>query len=540
MFFGALFAVQWHALFEPEAPMLNIVDAAVIFVSLLLVVAAVLRAVGKKGSGADYFLAGRDLAWPFVGMSLFASNISAEHVIGMAGDGYRIGLVAGGYEWMGAWDLIILASLFAPLYLRSKIFTIPEFLERRFGWSMRALLSANLLLVNVLTKNAIDLWAGSLLFAVLLGWNQTWVMIAMSAFTALYTMKGGLRAVVYADMAQGSWLILSSIVLTAVGLAKVGGWHSLVAQIPHAKIEMVKPLDSELPITGFLIGNVLAGMFYWCMDQTNVQRVLGARTISDGQRGAVFAGFLKLLVPFTLVLPGVIAGVLYPNLKTYDSAYPRLVAGLLPVGLRGLVLAGLIAILMSSMSACYNSSATLVVRDFVLRFRPALSDQRQVVIGRWVTVLMAGLGVLAAPLVGLSVTIWFYLQNISAYLSVPMAAAIFVGLLWKRGTTKGAVTAVLFGFGAGVVCFLDQAMHWSLWILSHPYLRSFLHRALLVWIISALVMIGVSLATAPPDPEKVRNYVFQRFHQPFTRLSDYRIWAAALFLSTVALWWCFR
>jgi SSS family solute:Na+ symporter len=179
-------------------------------------------------------------------------------------------------------------------------------------------------------------------------------------------------------------------------------------------------------------------MFYWCMDQTNVQRVLGARTIADGQRGAIFAGFLKLLVPFILVLPGMIGRVLYPDLPTYDSAYPRLVEGLLPVGLRGLVLAGLVAILMSSMSACYNSSATLVVRDFVLRFRPATSEQQQVVTGRWVTVAVAILGVLAAPLVGMSVTIWYYLQDISAYLSVPMAAAIFLGFLWKRGTTAGA------------------------------------------------------------------------------------------------------
>ncbi|PYV26546.1 MAG: sodium transporter [Acidobacteria bacterium] len=520
--------------------MLHFVDGAVILISLLVVVGAVLRAVGKRRSGTEYFLAGRDLAWPFVGMSLFASNISAEHVIGMAGDGYRIGLVAGGYEWVGAWDLIILAALFAPLYLRGKIFTIPEFLERRFGWSLRALLSANLLLINVLTKNAIDLWAGSLLFTVLFGWKQTWVMIAMSAFTALYTMKGGLRAVVYADMVQGTWLILSSALLTAVGLIRVGGWHALLAQIPAGRMDMVKPLNSELPITGFLIANVMAGMFYWCMDQTNVQRVLGARTIADGQRGAIFAGFLKLLVPFILVLPGTIGGVLYPDLPTYDSAYPRLVEGLLPVGLRGLVLAGLVAILMSSMSACYNSSATLVVRDFVLRFRPATSEQQQVVTGRWVTVAVAILGVLAAPLVGLSVTIWYYLQDISAYLSVPMAAAIFLGFLWKRGTTAGAVTAVVVGFGAGLVCFLDQTLHWSLRILAHPYLHSFLHRSLLVWIITALVMVGVSLATSPPDSEKVRDNVFRRWREPWLGLRDYRAWAALLFFVTVVLWWSFR
>jgi len=302
----------------------------------------------------------------------------------------------------------------------------------------------------------------------------------------------------------------------------------------------VKPLNSELPITGFLIANVMAGMFYWCMDQTNVQRVLGARTIADGQRGAIFAGFLKLLVPFILVLPGTIGGVLYPDLPTYDSAYPRLVEGLLPVGLRGLVLAGLVAILMSSMSACYNSSATLVVRDFVLRFRPATSEQQQVVTGRWVTVAVAILGVLAAPLVGLSVTIWYYLQDISAYLSVPMAAAIFLGFLWKRGTTAGAVTAVVVGFGAGLVCFLDQTLHWSLRILAHPYLHSFLHRSLLVWIITALVMVGVSLATSPPDSEKVRDNVFRRWREPWLGLRDYRAWAALLFFVTVVLWWSFR
>src|SRR5208337_2080075 len=205
--------------------MLSSIDAITIFASLALVVYAVTRAAGKTSSGSEYFLAGRDLRWPFIGMSLFASNISAEHVLGLAGDGYRIGMVAGGYEWVGAWDLIILATIFAPLYLREKIFTIPEFLERRFGWSLRAFLSANLLVINVLTKNAVDLWAGSLLFVLMFGWNQMAVMIVLSVFTAIYTMKGGLRAVVYADMVQGSWLIISSLILTSAGLFAVGGWH---------------------------------------------------------------------------------------------------------------------------------------------------------------------------------------------------------------------------------------------------------------------------------------------------------------------------
>ena len=231
---------------------------------------------------------------------------------------------------------------------------------------------------------------------------------------------------------------------------------------------MVKPLDSELPITGFLIGNLFGGMFYWCMDQTNVQRVLGARSVDQGQKGAIFAGFLKLLIPFILVLPGVIAHALYPNLPKADMAYPRLVSDLLPVGLRGLVLAGLIAILMSSMSACYNASATLVVRDFFMRWKPGLSDRDQVVIGRRITVLMAVLGVLAAPLVGLSVTIWHYLQMISAYMGVPLCAVIFLGLLWKRGNTAGAIAGGAAGFAFGMFLFLDETLGWALVVAPLP------------------------------------------------------------------------
>lgn len=518
--------------------MLGLVDSTIIVASLVLVIVSVLRAAGKKQTDTEYFLAGRDLRWPFIGMSLLASNISAEHVVGLAGDGYRVGMVTGGYEWMAAWCLIILASLFAPLYLRSRIYTIPEFLERRFGWGLRAFLSGNLLVMNVLTKNAIDLWAGSLLLVLLFGWNQVLVMIGLSLFTAIYTMKGGLRAVVYADMVQGTWLIASSVVLTIVGLTAVGGWSGLTARVDPALIHVVKPLDSEAPITGFLIGNLFGGIFYWCMDQTNVQRVLGARSLDQGQKGAIFAGFLKLLIPFILVLPGVIAHALYPNLPKADMAYPRLVSSLLPVGLRGLVLAGLIAILMSSMSACYNASATLVVRDFFMRRRPDLSDQQQVVIGRRITLLMAILGVLAAPLVGLSVTIWHYLQMISAYMGVPLCAVIFIGLLWKRGNTAGAIAGGAGGFAFGLFLLLDETLGWR--VVSHPYLTSFLHRSILVWLLAAAIMIAVSLVTAPPPDHKVEGNVFAATAKQSLGAADYRIWAGVLFICTLVLWWAFR
>jgi SSS family solute:Na+ symporter len=520
---------------------LSWIDTVIIFASLGLVVFAVTRASHKSSTGKEYFLAGRDLSWPFIGMSLFASNISAEHVLGMAGDGYRIGMVAGGYEWVSGWDLIILAMLFAPLYLREKIYTIPEFIERRYGWPLRAFLSANLLVINVFTKNAIDIWAGSLLFHVLFGWNQLLLMILLSAFTALYTMKGGLRAVVYADMVQGTWLILSSALLVVLGLHAVGGWHGLVTHAPAASLQMVKPLTDELPITGFLIANFFSGLFYWCMDQTNVQRVLGARSLKDGQRGAIFAGFLKLLVPFILVLPGVIARVLYPGISRYDYAYPQLVQGLLPVGLRGLALAGLIAILMSSMSACYNASATLVVRDFVLRYKPETTESKQVVIGRWVTVLMAVLGVLAAPLVGLSVTIWYYLQLISHYLCAPMMAVILTGVLWKKANTKGAIGGIIAGFCVAAVVFLDQVLHLRLPILSLPVFTSFLHRDLVVLVVATVATVIVSNMTSEPeDLKRAVVNVSAEFTKPWEGIGDYRNAALVLFIFTDVLWYLFR
>src|SRR5208337_726239 len=526
--------------------MLSMLDFLTILVSLAVVIFVALWASrgGAKSSGAQYFLAGRDLSWPLVGMSIFMTNISAMHVIGLAGDGHRVGLAVAGYELVGSWDLVMLAAFFAPLYLKSQVFTIPEFLERRFGWGVRAFLSANLMVMNIFTRSALILWAGSLLFTSIFGWNQLAVMVVLSVLTGLYTFKGGLKAVVYADMIQGCWLIVGASILTVFGLIKVGGWTGLVAGLHSLGqaplLHMVKPLDNELPITGFLIGNFVVGMFYWCIDQTNVQRVLGARTIGEGQKGAIFAAFLKILPLFILVLPGVIARALYPNLQRHDLAFPMLVTHLLPEGVRGLVLAGVLATLMSSMAACYNSSATLMTKDFLLRWRPLTSGRQQVVFGRWVTAAMAVIGVLPAPLVGHSVTLRFYLQQISAHLSVPLGGAIFRGLLWKRANTTGAITSAAVGVASGWICFLDQTVKWKRPFLAQPYLSSFLHRSLLCWIITILVMVVVSLATPAPKPESVRGLMLTGPGGSWEGLADYRVWAVAIVIITSGIWWLFR
>ena len=432
--------------------MLGILDSVIIIISLALVIGAVLRAAGKKQTDAEYFLAGRDLRWPFIGMSLLASNISAEHVVGLAGDGYRVGMVTGGFEWMAAWCLIILASLFTPLYLRSKIYTIPEFLERRFGWGLRAFLSGNLLVMNVLTKNAIDLWAGSLLLVLLFGWNQLAVMIGLSIFTALYTMKGGLRAVVYADMVQGTWLIVSSIVLTIVGLVAVGGWHGLTSRVdpglhPYGEAAQFRTSHHRLPHRQPVWRDVL-------LVHGPDQRTAGAgRALrGPGPEGRHLRGLPETAHP---VHPG--AARRHRPCTLSESPQSR--HGLSAPGQRS-------APCRASRAGAgrpYRHPHVLDER-LLQRQRHAggprlfhaletrLSDRDQVIIGRRITVLMAVLGVLAAPLVGLSVTIWHYLQMISAYMGVPLGAVIFVGLLWKRGNTAGAIAGGAAGFALGCSC----------------------------------------------------------------------------------------
>ena len=432
--------------------MLGLLDSVIILISLLLVVGAVLRAAGKKQTDAEYFLAGRDCDGRLSACRCWPRTFRPSTCVGMAGDGYRIGMVTGGYEWMAAWCLIILASLFAPLYLRSRIYTIPEFLERRFGWGLRAFLSGNLLVMNVLTKNAIDLWAGSLLFVLLFGWNQMAVMIVLSIFTALYTMKGGLRAVVYADMVQGTWLIVSSIVLTIVGLCR--RWR--MARADRACRSLADPYGEA---AGFRASHHRLPDRE--PDGRNVLLVHG-----PDQRAACPGRALRGSGPERSHLRRLpeTAHPFHPGAAWCHR--PRALSE--PSESRHGVSApgqGSAARRTSRAGAGRADCDPDVFDERVLqrqrhaggpRLRHALETRtfrrEQVVIGRRVTVLMAVLGVLAAPPLGLSVTIWHYLQMISAYLWVPLGAVIFLGLLWKRGNTAGAIAGGAAGFALACSC----------------------------------------------------------------------------------------
>lgn len=529
-------------------------DIAIIVGYLVIVLCIGLYFARREETSEDFFLAGRKLTWPFIGLSLFASNIGTEHMVGLAGEAYRIGLVAGGYEWIACLCLLFLAVVFVPQYLKTRIYTIPEFLERRYSLVARVYLSVYFTVMIVLTKISIALYAGAIVVETILGWDdQTtlWglparltVMILIGAFTGLYTAMGGLAAVVYTDAVQVVVLLLGAIILTLTGLDRVGGWEGLAAMVPEGHLGMVKPLDHpEYPVTGFFIGNLFgAGMFYWCMDQSIVQRALGAKSIDHGRKGAILAGFLKITPVFIFVLPGVIALALFPDIKN-DAAFPTMVSQLLPSGVRGIVLAGLLAALMSSLDSTLNSSATLVTRDFIVRFSGVEPSQRaQIWIGRAVIVVALALGILCTPLIEMQETLWLYLQQVSAYMGMPMAVAVFTGILWKRATNIAALSCMVTGALLGVFMMLDSSYGWVAWLQQDVW-KSFLHRSILVALASLAVMIGVSLLTAPPPRDRVDGVCFEWGNQEASAgkgISDYRLWAGLLFVTVMTLWWVYR
>ena len=506
----------------------------------------------KQTSSAGYFLAGRDLTWPFIGLSLFATNISTEHFVGLAADGHRLGLVAGGWEWMTSLCLIMLACVFAPQYLRHKVFTIPEFFEKRYGPEMRMSLTMYFLAMIVLTKVSLALFSGKLVLEYFTGFSGNSILWGIGILTAAYTLVGGLRAVIYTDFVQSIILIGGSVILTWIGLDAVGGWDGLTAKLAEKDrldmLSMVKGVDHELPFSGYLLGNFLiGGMFYWCMDQVNVQRVLGARNLHHATSGAIFAGFLKIIPVFIFVLPGIIGFILYNERLTsedgkvnYNGTYSMLLENLLSPGLRGVVLAALLAALMSSLSSSFNSVATLVGRDIVARWSSTADTATQILAGRIALVAVMVLGIFATPLIESQETLWKYLQVVTGYLSVPFAVAGLLGIFSSRMNRQGALCGVAMGIAAGTVLLLDSEVDgWQVSFLRHEYLGSFLHRHFLSAVLTAATVIIVSLLTAPP-PKDIQEGSFSLLRGWGELSKAHKIWIATLFATICVLWWVFR
>ena len=490
------------------------------FFALILV--ALWVVVQKNKNTEDYFLAGRNVGWFVIGASIFASNIGSEHVVGLAGTGFESGTPMAHYE-LHAWIVLLLGWLFLPFYIRSGAFTMPEFLEKRFDSRSRWFLSLFSLVAYVLTKVSVTIYAGGIVVSELIGIPFWYGAIGVVVFTGIYTVIGGMKAVIYTETLQAMVLILGSVIITYLGLQEVGGWNELrnivIAESPN-HFNMWRPMtDPDFPWTGLLFGGTIVGVWYWCTDQYIVQRTLAANNIKIGRRGAIFGAYLKLLPIFIFLIPGIIAFALSIkdpavfSIEKADRAFPMLVKTLLPVGLKGLVAGGLMAALMSSLASVFNSCSTIFTIDIYKKLRPLESEKKLLNIGKIATTVIVILGIVWIPImekIGGGV-MYQYLQNVQSYIAPPVTAVFLLGIIWKRVNAEAAITTLLAGLIL-LIFRLGSEIYYQPMIASGQVIDNFMfafatvnfsHMAILMFIFSALLCITVSILTSPPDYSKI-------------------------------------
>lgn len=518
----------------------------------------------NKNTADDYFLAGRNLGWWVIGASIFASNIGSEHIVGLAGSGAKDGVALAHYE-LHAWCLLVLAWVFVPFYMRSQVFTMPEFLERRFSVGSRYVLSIVSIITFILSKIAVGIFAGGVVFGTLLPELQIsvggfvidsfWIgSIAVIVLTGLYTMLGGMRAVAYNDAVQVVILIGGSALLTFYGLHKLGGWQELRAVCGPEMFNLWKPLvppgqiatwapvkevvngeivkqawyfNNNFPWLGMAICAPVIGLWYWCTDQYIVQRALGAPNQTIARQGSIFAAFLKLFPVFLFIIPGLICYALVkkdliPELtaefaeKGSQGAFPMMVQYLLPPGLRGIVVAGLLSALMGSLAGVFNACSTLFTVDIYEKVRPKASQSELVQVGRWATGIMVLIALFWIPVVKGAHGLYEYLQSVQGYLAPPIFVVFFLGVFWKRLNAQGCFWAMVAGFIVGIFrmavdtpitlgLFKSYPEGSFLWIINNINFQYF---SILITLVSAIVMVVVSYATREPDPAQIKGLTF--------------------------------
>lgn len=468
----------------------------------------------KKDTSGEYFLAGRNIGWFIIGTSIFASNIGSEHVVGLAGTAAESGVVMGQYE-LQSYILLLLGWVFIPFYMRSKVFTMPEFLERRFNSHARWFLSIVSLLSYVLTKVSVTVYAGSVVISSFIGVDFWTSAIILVVITGVYTILGGMRAVAFTEALQAIVLLLGSITLTVVGLHKLGGWNNLIDMTPKESLNLFHPLsDPEFPWAGLVFAAPIVGIWYWCTDQYIVQRTLMARNEQQARRGALFSGYLKLFPFFIFMIPGLIAAALAKsgqiNLDRADQAFPVLVEALLPAGIKGLVAGGLLAALMSSLASVFNSCSTLFTMDIYKKVKPETSEKKLVSVGRIATAVVVILGILWVPVMsGISSVLYQYLQSVQSYLAPPIAAVFLLGLLYKRINAKGALSALVGGFVIGMLRIILELNKDSLNGFLYTFANiNFLYFCIILFVFCVIVLIGVSLATEKPKEAQLNGLTF--------------------------------
>lgn len=494
---------------------------------LVLIAVAAWVVLQKDRNTEDYFLAGRNAGWFVIGASIFASNIGSEHVVGLAGTGFESGAPMAHYE-LHAWIVLLLGWLFLPFYIRSGAFTMPEFLEKRFDSRSRWFLSLFSLVAYVLTKVSVTIYAGGIVVSELLGIPFWYGAIGIVIFTGIYTVVGGMKAVIYTETLQTIVLILGSVVITYLGLQEVGGWSQLedtVKAVSPEHFNMWRPMsDPDFPWTGLLFGGTIVGIWYWCTDQYIVQRTLAANNIKIGRRGAIFGAYLKLLPILIFLVPGIIAFALTiqnPDvyfLEKADRAFPMLVKTLLPVGLKGLVAGGLMAALMSSLASVFNSSSTIFTIDIYKKLYPEKTERMLVRTGKIATAFIVVLGIIWIPImekIGGGV-MYQYLQNVQSYIAPPVTAVFLLGIIWKRVNATAAITTLMVGLVL-LILRLSSEIYYQPQIVAGIIVDNvafafatinFAHMAIFMFIFSVLLCITVSLLSRAPNYENIKGLAF--------------------------------
>jgi SSS family solute:Na+ symporter len=461
----------------------------------------------------------------------------------LAGGAYALGISVYDYEWSATVILVFFCLFLLPFVIRSGTYTMPEFLERRYDVRVRLLFAVLTLFLNVFVDSAGILYSGSLVCKLLFPDQSLWTIVAVLAGAAgVYAASGGLRAVIYTEAVQGIVLMAGALVISIGAFSRAGGWHAVMSSVDPAKLSLIRPIgDPSVPWPGLVFGIPLLGFYYWCTNQSIVQRLLSAKNVDHARWGALFAGALKLPVLFLIVLPGVCAIVLFPNLPRSDLVYPKLILGLLPAGLVGLVVAGFVAATMVSIASLLNSAATLITMDVLARLKGPQSSAATVRIGRWATAGLFLIAVLWAPQLHYFPSLWQYLQAVLAYAVPPVVAVFLVGMFWRGANADGATATLIAGSACGFGLFLSNAVFG--WIHLH-----FLYAAPLLTAVDCLILIGVS-ARRPCARSKARESAMWQTgfgRSESARLAstpvwqDYRFIAAALLAVTFALVAAFR
>ncbi|TRZ42504.1 sodium:solute symporter [Robertkochia solimangrovi] len=484
----------------------------------------------KNKNTEDYFLAGRNVGWFVIGASIFASNIGSEHVVGLAGTGAESGMPMAHYE-LHAWIVLLLGWLFLPFYIRSGAFTMPEFLEKRFDSRSRWFLSIFSLAGYVITKVSVTIYAGGIVVSELLGIPFWYGAIGIVLFTGLYTIIGGMKAVIYTETLQTVILILGSVIITWLGMEAVGGWDQLQATVRETSPQHFNmwrsASDPDFPWTGLLFGGTVVGIWYWCTDQYIVQRTLAANNIKVGRRGAIFGAYLKILPIFIFLIPGIIAYALDQQgvieLGRADEAFPTLVKALLPVGLKGLVAGGLMAALMSSLASVFNSCSTIFTIDIYKKLRPDESERKLLNVGRIATGIVVVLGIIWIPImekIGGGV-MYQYLQSVQSYIAPPITAVFVLGILWKRVNSKAAIVTLFAGlivaalrigaelyYTPEITHFKETGEHLLSGIGYRFAVINFANMAIFMCLFSIFLCIAITLLTEAPNYKKIQGLAF--------------------------------